>query len=90
MNVLQRWLNATKIDELRARNSLLVLRQFVQRAFIVNYMDRDTERTKILDKITQNIAVPSRNVISEDIIYHYLILNCIIFTLINFIALISA
>jgi len=61
INVLQRWLSATKIDELRARNSLSVLRHFIQEAFIINYISRDTEKTKTLDNITRKIAVPSRN-----------------------------
>ena len=61
INVLQRWLSATKIDELRARNSLSVLRHFIQEAFIINYTSRDTEKTKTLDNITRKIAVPSRN-----------------------------
>jgi len=54
-------LNATKVDELRARNSLPLLRQFIQKAFVVNYTARDTEKTKRLDEVTKNIAVPSRN-----------------------------
>jgi len=61
MSVLKRWLNAVKIGELRANNSLIYLRHLVKRALVLNYTIRDTERTKTLDKITQNIAVPSRN-----------------------------
>ena len=61
IDVLKRWLSAVKIDELRANNSLIYLRHLVKRALILNYNTRDTERTKSLDKITQNIAVPSRN-----------------------------
>ncbi|PKK80542.1 hypothetical protein RhiirC2_767984 [Rhizophagus irregularis] len=61
MNVLQRWLNATKIDELRSQNSLNILRQFIRKAFVVNYISRDTDATKALDILTQKIAVPSRN-----------------------------
>lgn len=61
MDVLHRWLNATKMDELRAKNSLPVLRLFIQKAFIISFTARDTEKLKTLDKITQNIAVPSRN-----------------------------
>ncbi|GBC38258.2 hypothetical protein GLOIN_2v1487840 [Rhizophagus irregularis DAOM 181602=DAOM 197198] len=61
MNVLQRWLNATKIDELRSKNSLNILRQFIRKAFVVNYVSRDTDATKALDILTQKIAVPSRN-----------------------------
>ena len=47
-----------KIEELRANNSLIKLS--VKGALIFNYTIRDTERTKPLDIITQNIAVPSR------------------------------
>ena len=61
MDMLKRWLSAVKIDELRANNSLIYLSHLVKRAIILNYDTRDTESTKSLDKITQNIAVPSRN-----------------------------
>ena len=61
INILQRWLNATNMNELRAQNSLFTLQRFVRRAFIINYDSRDTEATKSLDNITRDIAVPSRN-----------------------------
>jgi hypothetical protein len=61
LDILQRWLNATNISELKAQNSLHTLQRFVQRAFIINYESRDTEATKSLDRMTRNIAVPSRN-----------------------------
>ncbi|GES80885.1 hypothetical protein GLOIN_2v1840951 [Rhizophagus clarus] len=61
MNVLQRWLNATNINELKVQNSLCMLQKFIRKALIVNYDSRDTTKTKYLDKITKNIAVPSRN-----------------------------
>ncbi|CAG8737987.1 19140_t:CDS:2, partial [Dentiscutata erythropus] len=59
--VLQRWLNATKMDELKAENSLFYLCQFIKKAFIINYIARDPEKTKTLDSITKNIVVPSQN-----------------------------
>jgi hypothetical protein len=61
MDVLKRWLSAVKIDKLRANNSLIYLNHLVKRAIILNYNIRDIERTKFLNKITQNIAVPSQN-----------------------------
>jgi hypothetical protein len=61
LDILQRWLNATNMTELKAQNSWHVLQRFVRRAFIVNYERRDTEATKSLDMITKNIVVPSRN-----------------------------
>jgi len=61
ISILQRWLNATNMTELRARNSLHTLQRFVRRAFIVNYNSRDIDTTKSLDRMTKNIAVPSRN-----------------------------
>jgi len=61
ISVLKRWLNATKIDELRSNDSLIYLSHLVKRALVLNYTIRDTERTKSLDRITINIAVPSRN-----------------------------
>ena len=61
MNVLQRWLNAVKIDKLRAENSLIYLNYLVKKALIFNYNIRDPERTMSLDGITKNIVVPSRN-----------------------------
>src|SRR5207249_3303645 len=61
INILQRWLNATNIPELKAQNSLYTLQRFVQKSFLVNYSSRDTETTKSLDRMTMNIAVPSRN-----------------------------
>ncbi|CAG8749636.1 3820_t:CDS:2, partial [Racocetra fulgida] len=59
--VFQRWLNAMKIDELKAENSLFYLCQFIKKAFIVNYNVRNLEKTKTLDIIIKNIVVPSRN-----------------------------
>ena len=44
INVLQRWLNATNVTELKAQNSLHTLQKFVQRKFIINYKLRDTEK----------------------------------------------
>jgi hypothetical protein len=61
INVLQRWLNATNMTELRVQNSLRILQRFVQKAFVINYDSRNTEMTKSLDKITKNIVIPSRN-----------------------------
>jgi len=61
VNILNRWLNATRMDELKAQNSLPILRLFIQKAFVVNYTARNTEKTKELDDVTRNIAVPSRN-----------------------------
>ena len=61
INILRRWLNATKMDELQRRNSIPILHRFIQKAFIINYLSRNTEDTKLLDKFTRNIAVPSRN-----------------------------
>jgi len=60
-NVLQRWLNATNMTELRTRNTLRTLQRFVQKAFIANYDSRNIEVTKTLDKMTKNVSVPSRN-----------------------------
>jgi hypothetical protein len=61
MQILKRWLNATNLTELKARNSLHTLQRFVRRTFIVNYNSRDTETTKTLDSITKDIVVPSRS-----------------------------
>jgi len=61
MNVLRRWLNAVKIDDLRRENSLIYLNNLVKKAVIFNYNIRDPERTKSLDIITRNLAIPSRN-----------------------------
>jgi hypothetical protein len=61
MNVLQRWLNVTKIEDLRRENSLLYLNNLVKKAMVFNYDIRDPEKTKSLDIITKNLAVPSRN-----------------------------
>ncbi|CAG8711494.1 3381_t:CDS:2, partial [Cetraspora pellucida] len=60
-HVLGRWLNATNLVELKAQNSMQHLCKFIQRAFIINYSSRDTEKTKTLDNLTKNVAVPSRN-----------------------------
>jgi hypothetical protein len=60
-DILQRWLNATNMTELKAQNSWHILQRFVRKAFIVNYESRDIEATKSLDIMTKNIAVPSRN-----------------------------
>jgi len=49
MNVLRRWLNAVKIDDLRGENSLIYLNNLVKKAVIFNYNIRDPERTKSLD-----------------------------------------
>ncbi len=61
MNVLRRWLNAVKIDDLRGENSLIYLNNLVKKAVIFNYNIRDPERTKSLDIITRNLAITSRN-----------------------------
>ncbi|PKC00982.1 hypothetical protein RhiirA5_382069 [Rhizophagus irregularis] len=61
LNILQRWLNATNMTELKAQNSLHTLQKFIRKAFIVNYGLRDTDKTKSLDRMTKDIAVPSRN-----------------------------
>jgi len=61
ISTLHRWLNATNITELRAQNTMQYLHKLVINAIFVNYIERDTEGTKTLDKITKNIAVPSRN-----------------------------
>lgn len=61
INTLQRWLNATNMTELRSHDSLHTLQRFVRKAFIINYDSRDTDKTKSLDKMTMDIAVPSRN-----------------------------
>jgi len=60
-HVLSRWLNATNVDELHAVGSMPYLCKFIQHAFAVNYLARDTEKMKTLDKLTKNIGVPSRN-----------------------------
>ena len=57
INVLRRWFNAVKIDELRAENSLIYLNHLIKKALIFNYNIRDPEKTKSLDIITRNIAV---------------------------------
>ncbi|GES74616.1 hypothetical protein GLOIN_2v1840368 [Rhizophagus clarus] len=59
--VLRRWLNATRLDELKAEGSLIYLCRFVRSAFFINYRARDPEKTKLLDNITKSIAIPSRN-----------------------------
>ncbi|CAG8803180.1 22547_t:CDS:1, partial [Dentiscutata erythropus] len=61
VKVLEWWLNATNIEELKAQNSMHYLCKFIQHAFAINYLLRDTKRTKTLDNLTKNIAVPSRN-----------------------------
>jgi hypothetical protein len=61
VQVLNRWLNATNMAELKAQGTLSHLRQFVQHAFVVNYESRNIEETKTLDKLTKNIYVPLRN-----------------------------
>ncbi|CAB5355701.1 unnamed protein product [Rhizophagus irregularis] len=61
LNILQRWLSATNMTELKANHSLRTLQKFVQKAFVVNYNSRDVDATKALDKMTKNIAVPSKN-----------------------------
>ena len=58
---LTRWLNATNLTELRLQNTMPYLRRFVRNAVAINYISRDTERTKTLDDLTRNIAVPSRS-----------------------------
>jgi hypothetical protein len=60
-DVLSRWLNATNIDELCAQGSMQHLCNFLQHAFAINYSSRNTEETKTLDRLTKDIAVPSRN-----------------------------
>jgi hypothetical protein len=59
--VLGRWLNATNMDELLAQDSMYHLNKFIQHTFAINYSSRNTEKTKTLDRLTKNIAVPSRN-----------------------------
>ncbi|KAF0541216.1 hypothetical protein F8M41_005596 [Gigaspora margarita] len=59
--VLERWLNATNIEELKTQNSMHYLCKFIQHAFAINYLSRDTERMKTLDNLTKKIAVPSQN-----------------------------
>jgi hypothetical protein len=49
------------MTELKAQNSLHTLQKFIRKAFIVNYGLRDTDKTKSLDRMTKDIAVPSRN-----------------------------
>ncbi|CAG8559199.1 6712_t:CDS:2 [Cetraspora pellucida] len=49
-----------EMDELKAENSLFYLCQFIKKAFIVNYIARDPEKTKTLDSIMKNIVVPSQ------------------------------
>ncbi|RIA82773.1 hypothetical protein C1645_834829 [Glomus cerebriforme] len=61
IHVLSQWLNATNMKELRAQNLLPYLCRFIWHAFAINYSSKDTEKMKTLDKITKNIAVPSRN-----------------------------
>ncbi|KAF0500669.1 hypothetical protein F8M41_020205 [Gigaspora margarita] len=61
LDVLNRWLSAMNIDKLRAQNSISHLCKFIQSAFAVNYRSRDIERTRALDRLTKNFAVPSRN-----------------------------
>jgi len=61
INILQRWLNATNMTELKAQNSLHTLQKFVRRTFFINYNSRDADVTKSLDNLTRNMAVPSRN-----------------------------
>ncbi|CAG8731356.1 20604_t:CDS:2 [Rhizophagus irregularis] len=60
-HVLSWWINATNLDELRAKNSMYYLCKFIRHTFAINYSLKDTEGTKALDKITKDIAVPSRN-----------------------------
>ena len=59
MSVLHRWLSATNMTELWARNTMPHLRRFVMNAMLINYIERNTERTKSLDNLTRNIEVPS-------------------------------
>ena len=61
IKMLTRWLNGTNMIELKAQGSLRVLRKFVQSAFVMNYDKREIERTKTLDRMTKDIAIPSRN-----------------------------
>ncbi|CAG8502916.1 4457_t:CDS:2 [Racocetra persica] len=56
-DILNWWLSATNTDELYAHNSIYHLHKFVQSIFAINYISRDTEVTKVLDKLTKNIAV---------------------------------
>ena len=51
-NVIHRWLKATRKDKLKVQKSLPILRLFIQKAFIVNYTARNTEKTKELDDVT--------------------------------------
>ncbi|KAF0549275.1 hypothetical protein F8M41_025454 [Gigaspora margarita] len=59
--VLERWLNATNVEELKTQNSMHYLYKFIQHAFAINYLSRDTKRTKTLDNLMKKIAVPLRN-----------------------------
>lgn len=61
LHVLNRWLSATNIDEMRAQSTIQKLCLFVRNAFIIIYASRNIERVKSLDAMTKGIAVPSRN-----------------------------
>ncbi|RIA78827.1 hypothetical protein C1645_842250 [Glomus cerebriforme] len=58
-DLLQKWLNVTNMSELKAQDSLNTLQRFVHKALIVNYVSRDTDSTKSLDRLIKDIAVPS-------------------------------
>ncbi len=58
-HILSQWLNATNKNELQAQNSMHHLCNFIRHAFAINYSSRDTEKTKALDRLTKDIAVPS-------------------------------
>ncbi|RIA84045.1 hypothetical protein C1645_832838, partial [Glomus cerebriforme] len=60
-DLLQKWLNATNMSELKAQDSLNTLQRFVHKALIINYVSRDTDSMKSLDRLMKDIAVPSRN-----------------------------
>jgi hypothetical protein len=60
-HVLKRWLAAVNMAEFRDQNSMFYLCKFIRYAFAINYSSRDTEKTKSLDRVTKDIAVPSRN-----------------------------
>ncbi|CAG8563758.1 5958_t:CDS:2 [Racocetra persica] len=61
INMLNQWLSTTNMDKLRAQNSISYLCTFIQSTFTVNYISRNFEGTKALDRLTKNIAVLLRN-----------------------------
>lgn len=59
--ILKRQLSAVNMTEFRRKNSMYYLCRFIQHAFLINYSSRETDETKTLDRLTKEIAVPSRN-----------------------------